>query len=83
MINKVLKSTALYRRVDKEIHLLPLLFQDLVADFSQKRSVRDIIEIFLLVGGIPKYLELFDLDRSGQLNTVDLFFRANSYFINE
>lgn len=83
MINKVLKSTALYGRVDKEIHLLPLLFQDIVADFSQKRSVRDIIEIFLLVGGIPKYLELFDLDRSVQLNTVDLFFRANSYFINE
>ncbi|MCK5153070.1 MAG: AAA family ATPase, partial [Spirochaetales bacterium] len=83
MINKVLKSKALYGRVDKEIHLLPLLFQDIVTDFSQKRSVRDIIEIFLLIGGIPKYLELFDLDRSVQLNTVDLFFSPNSYFINE
>lgn len=83
MINKVLKSRALYGRIDRELHLLPLMLQDVVGAFSPKRSLRDIVEIFLLVGGVPKYLELFDLNRSVQLNTVDLFFRPNAYFINE
>jgi hypothetical protein len=69
--------------VDCEIDLRALQATDVVHDFSQTRSLSDIVEIFMAVGGIPRYLKLFDLSMSVQLNLERLCFRPNAFLVNE
>lgn len=83
MVDKVMKSRSLYGRVDREIHLLPLLAPSIIEDFTAKRSLEETVEIFMTVGGIPQYLKMFDLTRSLRLNVEALFFSPNAYFVNE
>ena len=83
MVKKVLRSKALYGRVDCELDLRPLEATDVVHDFSRKRSLPDIVEIFMAVGGVPRYLKLFDLNTSVRINLEKLCFRANAFLLKE
>ncbi|HLD44430.1 MAG TPA: hypothetical protein VJC18_03260, partial [bacterium] len=48
-----------------------------------KRTNRELLEIFFTVGGVPQYLDKFNLDRSPQLNIDQLFFTPDGYFLQE
>ena len=57
MKSKVLKSSALYGRTDYELDLRALKLHEIAAFFPEK-GTDEILETAMLVGGIPKYLEL-------------------------
>jgi len=83
MVKKVLKSRALYGRLDREIQLRPLLLPEVLPHFMSKRSLREAVETFMTVGGVPEYLWKFDVSRSFRVNLENLFFTPNAYFVNE
>lgn len=57
MVKKLLRSQALYGRVDSILHLKPLSFAE-VHQFLNKRSLLETELAYLMLGGIPKYLEV-------------------------
>ncbi|MFC1585889.1 ATP-binding protein [Fibrobacterota bacterium] len=83
LVKKVIRSKALFGRIDNIIHLQPLPFPTVKKGFFSKRSVFEALEYYLIAGGIPKYLELYDSSRSIRLNLQKLCFRPGAYFLEE
>jgi AAA+ ATPase superfamily predicted ATPase len=83
MVDRVLKSEALYGRVDLELHLQPLALGELRDYFASRRSTRELVELYMIVGGIPQYLKIVDRRRSVYLNIEQLCFTPNGYLVNE
>lgn len=83
LVHKVIRSKALYGRIDHIIELGPLAFGEARAGFFSKRSLREALEYYLVMGGVPKYLELYDPSRSVRLNLAEKAFRPNAYFLHE
>lgn len=83
MINKVIRSKALYGRLTGEIHLKPLSPKESVPFFKNKRSLDEILNYLLVFGGIPKYLELIQLNHSFKQNITTLCFSPNGVMVDE
>ncbi len=83
MVKKVLSSKALYGRTNLEILLNGLTPGEAAQLFMEKRSNEEILKYLLVFGGVPKYLEELDLDRSFNQNLNRLCFRKNSLMLNE
>ena len=83
MLRKVIKSTALYGRISTEILLKGLHPDEAVKIFRKKRSKEEILKYILIFGGIPKYLEEINLNKSFNQNINDLCFSKSSFLINE
>ncbi|KPA09759.1 ATPase (AAA+ superfamily) [Candidatus Magnetomorum sp. HK-1] len=83
MVKNVLRSKALYGRVDAEINLGPLFLPAITNAFSHKRSLRELIELYMVVGGVPQYLKMLDFSKSIFLNLKNLCFSSNGYLVNE
>jgi uncharacterized protein len=83
LVKKVVRSKALYGRVDRIIQLGPLGFQEVREGFFSRRSILEALDYYLIMGGVPKYLEMFDERRSITLNLARLCFTPNAYFIGE
>ena len=82
MTTKVARSSALYGRTDVEIHLkeFPLAeAQSMLAG----RGLDEVIEAYLVFGGVPKYLELVRDHPSIHAAIETLAFRDNGYFVEE
>lgn len=82
MINKVVKSKALYGRIDLEVHLKALLPFE-AKELLSHRSPEEIIKYLIVFGGIPKYLEEVHLNKSFDHNVNELCFRSNGFMVNE
>ena len=83
IVNKVLKSKALYGRIERELHLRPLYLNELVGQYLPNRSLKELVEVYMILGGVPQYLRLIDPARSVRLNLADLCFTPNAYLVNE
>jgi len=83
LVKKVIRSKALYGRIDQIVHLGPLDFHDVRFGFFQTRSLREALEYYLVMGGVPKYLEMYDTARSVRLNLENLCFEPGAYFHDE
>lgn len=83
MVNRVMRSRALYGRVDLEIDLHPLTIDEIRDPFLAKRSLEETLEYYMAVGGVPQYLCLFDFSKSVRLNLDKLFFSRQGYLLNE
>ncbi|MBF0491735.1 MAG: AAA family ATPase [Deltaproteobacteria bacterium] len=88
MVKKVLKSKALYGRVDTEINLKPLSLADcqklLDAQASTtKRKPEEILQINMIFGGIPQYLEELNPKMSLMQNLNEYALKAQGYFFQE
>jgi uncharacterized protein len=83
LVRKVVRSKALYGRIDEIIDLGPLDFASAREGFFASRSSREALELYLAFGGVPKYLELIDPRRSARRNIADLCFRPGAYFVDE
>ena len=80
---KVAHSKALYGRIDLELHLQPLSIPEIRRVFHPPRSIREVVELYMTLGGIPRYLEMFDATRSARLNIERLYFTPNGYLVRE
>ncbi len=83
MVNKVLKSKALYGRISLEILLRGLKAKDMPLFFKGKRSKEEILQYLMIFGGVPKYLEEINLNNSFSQNVNSLCFSQNGLMINE
>lgn len=83
MIKHVIRSKALYGRISSQILLKPLKPFEVAEYVGRKRGLREILEYLLIFGGIPKYLEELDFNRSIQLNIEQTCFRKSGFFFEE
>ncbi len=83
MVRNVLRSKALYGRIDTEIHLQPLSISETRDFFPRSKSDTEIIETFFVTGGIPQYLIELDPQKSLMQNLEARAFRPNGYFLKE
>jgi hypothetical protein len=64
MVRNVIRSNALYGRVNLQLKLEKLRPDEGVFLFKKKRSKDEILKYLMLLGGVPKYLEEIDLNIS-------------------
>jgi AAA+ ATPase superfamily predicted ATPase len=83
MVNKVIKSKALYGRINTELLITELRPFEVQQFFKKKRSFQEILQYLLVIGGIPKYYELIDIRKSFEKNVLALFFETSGYLFNE
>lgn len=79
MINNLIKNTGgLYNRVTERMKLEPLNLQETESYFSHKKIILDryqIIQLYMVTGGIPYYLDQIESGRSAMQNIEDICFR--------
>lgn len=82
IVRHILKSKALYGRVDTEIHLQPLQLKE-ISVFFPHRSFPEILEIAMTFGGVPKYLLEMNPRLSYRQNLNEYAFAQGGYFFQE
>jgi AAA+ ATPase superfamily predicted ATPase len=83
IVRKVIKSTALYGRIDLEICLRPFSIRETYLFFNKKRTRTETLDIYMALGGIPQYLLELDPKKSMVQNLNDLAFSMSGYLFNE
>ncbi len=83
MVKKVIRSKALYGRVTLQMQIRKLTPREAYYFFKQKRSKDEALKYLLTFGGVPKYLEDINLNKSFEQNINDLFFKKDSLFLDE
>ncbi len=82
LVRKVLHSKALYGRIHLEIHLRPLNLPEVVP-FMSRRSLREVVDLYMALGGVPQYLEMVDSAKSTLLNLHELCFSPHGFLVDE
>ncbi|MFW5887324.1 MAG: AAA family ATPase [Bacteriovoracia bacterium] len=83
MIRKVIKSNALYGRIDYELCLKGLGPKDVKKLIGGSRSIYEIFKYILILGGVPRYIEIINSKKSFEQNIQNLFFKSNSLLLSE
>lgn len=83
MIKQIIHSKALYGRITLEILLKGLLPDEAAQFFRNKRSKEEILKYLLVLGGVPRYLEEINLNRSFNQNINTLCFSKNGLMVDE
>lgn len=83
VVNKIVKSKALYGRITCEINLKGLNPNEAACFFSKRKSKEEILRYFLIFGTIPKYLEIIKQNKSFSYNLNSLCFSAHGVMLNE
>ena len=87
--NKILKDTngPLYHRVDLEISMKPFDLQETKEYLLKEKRFdidnKSIVDIYMILGGIAKYLSYLDSKQSISQNINNLFFNLNSPLYDE
>lgn len=82
MVKKVIRSKALYGRIDYEMHLKGLLPYE-VKEFLPQKDNSELIRYMLVMNGVPKYYDLIRKNRSFEQNINSLMFQTGGFFIHE
>lgn len=82
MVEKVVKSSALYGRIETELELPAFKLPD-TQQMLPGKGFDEVLQAHLLTGGVPKYLELLRDYPSVHLAIQDLAFRPDGYFTAE
>lgn len=82
MIKHIVHSKALHNRKTLEICLAPLTPKE-SGEFIRKRGLWEKAEMYMCIGGVPKYLEQIDPNISLEKNLNRLCFCAHGFFVNE
>lgn len=83
LVKKVIQSRSLYGRIHLEINLQPLTIPEMAGVFQPRRSVRDLVELYMAVGGVPQYLEMVRPADSVRANLEQLCFTKSGYLVDE
>ena len=81
MTTKVVKSSAFYGRTDLVINLKGFLLPE-TKDMLKGKGNSEIIEAQMLLGGIPKYLDLIREKPSIRIGMEELAFTDSGYFVD-
>ncbi|NQY20268.1 MAG: AAA family ATPase [Campylobacteraceae bacterium] len=87
--NKILKDTTgpLYHRVDIELAMLPFDLKEtkeyLIKEKRFEIDNKSVVDIYMVLGGIAKYLNYLDSSLSISQNIDNIFFNLNSPLYNE
>ncbi len=82
MVKRVIRSSAFYGRIDLEIHVRPFHFGE-AREMLPGRGISELLDAYLLSGGVPKYLELLGEGASVLATMERLGFREGGYFTGE
>lgn len=82
MVKKVIRSKALYGRINLELNVGPLSFSE-CTNFLPKRSKEELFRYYLTIGGVPKYWTLLAANKSYEQNIENLFLRKEGYFFSD
>jgi uncharacterized protein len=83
MVENIIRSNALYGRIDLEILLKGLKPSESLSFFSERKSKDEILKYLLVMGSVPKYLEFINQKKSFNKNINDLFFSKTGRMNNE
>ncbi|HDT11147.1 MAG TPA: hypothetical protein ENN58_00255, partial [bacterium] len=83
MVENVIRSNALYGRIDLEILLKGLKPSESLSFFSERKSKDEILKYLLIMGSVPRYLEFVNQKKSFNKNINDLFFSQTGRMNNE
>lgn len=83
MMHKVIRSKALYGRITCEMHLKGLQPQESIQMFRRKRGFKEVLQYLFIFGGVPKYLEMIDLNKSLPQNLNHLCFQKQALMLAE
>ena len=83
MVGKVLRSKALHNRSQYELAVKPLPFSDAKRLLPKQRTTRDAFDAYLLVGGIPEYLNRIAPQSSMLLGLWREFSSPSGFFKDE
>lgn len=87
IINNIVKDTGgFYNRITRQMHLMPFQLKECEKLFEAnglRLSKRQIVESYMIFGGIPYYLNYLKLQYSLAQNVEMLFFQENSPLRNE
>ena len=82
MIRHVIHSKALHNRKTLELYLEALSPKE-SGEFIAKRGLREKAQLYMCLGGVPKYLEQINPKFSLEKNLNRLCFSANGFFLEE
>lgn len=82
MVKKVIRSKALYGRIDLELKLQQLRPNEATL-FLRKRSLHESLLYQMILGRVPKYLEHVDPRKSFEMNINQICFQSNGIMVNE
>jgi AAA+ ATPase superfamily predicted ATPase len=83
MINRVIRSKALYNRSYHSINLQPFTLKETLSFLGEAFSPYQRLEAFLTVGGIPEYLNYLRSGKSLLLTLCQHSFQKDSFFSTE
>jgi uncharacterized protein len=83
IVKKVLKSKALYGRIDHEIQLGPFNTLEIKQFLAQSFPTSEVLKAAMTLGGIPEYLERLSPKLSLIQNLSALAFSPLGYFLKE
>lgn len=83
MVKNVVRSKALYGRLSATFLIEPLKPFEVSEFIGKKRGQNEILEYLLCFGGIPRYLEEFDFNKSLELNVEATCFHSSGFFKDE
>lgn len=78
-----IRSTQFYGRASLSIHLPPLTLSEVGEFFGNKRTPDEVLELMMVFGGIPKYLEQVEHRDSVRQAVNHLCFEPTSFFLEE
>ena len=76
------ENSPLYGRRTSQIRLAPLPFFD-VRQYYHNKSFSDVVELYSVTGGVPKYLEFFDNKNSLMDNISRVILNKNGFLYEE
>ena len=75
-------ESPLYGRRTAQIKLQPIKFK-YYSKFFKNKSIQDLIELYSITGGVPKYILSLDRDKSALYNIKNNIFDKNNYLYSE
>lgn len=76
-------GSPLYGRRTASLKLGGIEFEHLNLFFNENTSQKELVQYFALTSGIPKYIEVFDQNKSIFQNIENLFLTKDAFFYNE
>lgn len=76
------ENSPLYGRRTAQIRLAPLAFSD-IRRYYRYKSFSDVVELYSVTGGVPKYLEFFDNENTLTGNISRVILNKNGFLYEE
>lgn len=83
IVNNILHSKALYNRSQYELPLKEFSLGEVWSFLGKNKSFKEVLEAYLMVGGVPEYLKYLRMGPSVFLGLCQHSFKAGGFFVDE